>query len=651
MRKVLLIAAVSALVASSWGTATASSNGSASGRTAIASSHPRWAVPADRVADVNPSSAVVIRVYLKGADDSGLEAVARAVSDPKSASYRHFLTPAELHARYAPTAATVNEVRTWLKGSGLTLLGQPSNNLYVEASGSAAQIASTFGVKLGNYRVHGMELRAADRDLTIPSSVASAVSGVIGVDQSESLLQPKHIAADPSAAAPAGFRNAPPCSAYWGEKLDTTDPHYGGGYASPLPYVPCGYKPAQLRSVYGLGSYVDQGHTGASATVAIIDAYASPTIFADASTYAQRNDPAHPLLASQFSQKIFKPNQKLAGANQCDATGWWGEETLDVEAVHAMAPGAHILYVGGRDCNDTSLDVALNSVVSDHLAQIVSNSYGDLGEDIPASVAVEFERIAQQAAAEGIGLYFSSGDNGDEVSTLGSPAADFSATSPWVTAVGGTSLGIGATGARVLETGWETGKSILNAGAYSPAPPGAFLYGSGGGKSTVFAEPDYQRGVVPDALARVNSSFHGRVVPDISMDGDPNTGFLVGQTQKFPAREGGVQYSEYRIGGTSLSAPLFAGLMALADDSTGSPHGFINPTLYSLSGSSSIIDVLHAKAADVRVDYLNGINASQGTVTSVRTFDFRGLTIKTQPGYDNTTGLGVPNGVTFLGKI
>ena len=449
-----------------------------------------------------------------------------------------------MRARYAPTAATVSTVRNWLHGQGLQLVGEPANNLYVEATGTASQIASTFGVGLGIYKVHGMQLRAADRDLTVPASVAGAVSGVIGVDQSETLLQPKHISADPNVKVGAGFRNAPPCSAYWAQKLDTTDPAYGGGFANHLPYAPCGYTPPQMRSAYGVSSLVAGGHTGASATVAIIDAYASPTIFADAATYAQRNDPAHPLKKSQFSQLVFKPNKKLAGANQCDATGWYGEETLDVEAVHAMAPGAHILYVGGRDCNDASLDTALNTIVANRLAQIVSNSYGDAGEDIPASTIAEFQRIAIQAAAAGIGVYFSSGDDGDEVANLGHPSADFSASSPWVTAVGGTSLGIGANGATVLQTAWETGKSTLDAGAYTPAAPGEFLYGSGGGTSSLFHEPGYQRGVVPARLANVNRAFPGRVVPDISMVGDPNTGFLVGQTQKFPRRLGGVQYDD-----------------------------------------------------------------------------------------------------------
>ena len=99
--------------------------------------------------------------------------------------------------------------------------------------------------------------------------------------------------------------------------------------------------------------------------------------------------------------------------DQCDAAGWYGEQTLDVEAVHALAPGANLLYVGSSDCQDASLDEALNWIVSGHRADIISNSYGDSGEDIPASEVRSWNQIMVQAALEGIGVYFSSGDSGD----------------------------------------------------------------------------------------------------------------------------------------------------------------------------------------------------------------------------------------------
>ncbi len=633
--------------------------GAGQARSAIAGSRPSWATAKNHVASAKGTDRIAIRVYLNMRNRAGLDAVAHAVSDPTSASYHKYLSTAQMRANFDPSDASVAAVQSWLRSQGLNLDAVPANNLYVPATGTVHQVAKAFDVNLGIYSVRGHQLRSPDRQLSVPASLAASVLGVIGADQSQDLIRPNHIAADASSAPnalgkPAGFRNARPCSAYWAEQTDTTDPAYGGGFPDPLPYAPCGYTPPQMRAAYGIQSLVDGGHDGTGTTVAIVDAFSSPTIYRDASTYAHINDPAHPLPKSQLSQINFKMTRRLEGL--CDATGWFGEETLDVEAVHAMAPGAHILFVGGADCLDTSLDVALNTIVAGNLAQIVSNSYGDLGEDIPADEVAAFDQISENAVAEGIGLYFSSGDSGDEVANLGFPSADFSASSPWVTAVGGTSTGIDQNGNRVLETGWETGKSILG-GTYKnkkwkPAAPGFYLYGSGGGTSRLYAEPSYQVGVVPDALAAQNQATpdaRGRVVPDISMDGDPNTGFLIGETQTFPD---GTYYDQYRIGGTSLSSPLFAGFMAVTDEYTGVRHGFINPALYANeAGTAGIVDVQHVNAADVRVDFANGVDATNGLIRSVRSFDYTNLAIHTTPGYDNTTGLGTPNGLEFINRL
>jgi subtilase family serine protease len=134
------------------------------------------------------------------------------------------------------------------------------------------------------------------------------------------------------------------------------------------------------------------------------------------------------------------------------------------------------------------------------------------------------------------------------------------------------------------------------------------------------------------------------------VDGDPGTGMLVGQTQTFPS--GSVKYSEYRIGGTSLSSPLFAGVMALADQASGKRHGFTNPLFYSLAGSQTYRDVVSPSKqfALVRNDFANGVDATDGVGTTLRTFNTTG-TIHTRPGYDDVTGLGSPNGQAFLKAI
>ena len=132
---------------------------------------------------------------------------------------------------------------------------------------------------------------------------------------------------------------------------------------------------------------------------------------------------------------------------------------------------------------------------------------------------------------QGIGFMFSSGDDGDEFLASGRVQTDFPTSDPWVTAVGGTSTAIGAGGELLWQTGWGTNKYDLSANGkgWVPSFTPPFLYGSGGGFSTLFNRPAYQDGVVHEAAP-------GRAVPDVALDGDPTTGMLVGETQVFPER-------------------------------------------------------------------------------------------------------------------
>src|SRR5262249_14383246 len=110
---------------------------------------------------------------------------------------------------------------------------------------------------------------------------------------------------------PEGFRNAPPCSAYDGEAIDLSDPPFGAGYPSPLGYAPCGYTPGQLQSAYGLSEPIAEGVDGSGVTVAIVDAYVSPTLKADAQEYASENQPSQPLADGQFGELLSpKSNQQ-----------------------------------------------------------------------------------------------------------------------------------------------------------------------------------------------------------------------------------------------------------------------------------------------------------------------------------------------------
>ncbi len=613
---------------------------------------PGWAKAANRRGTASASDVVAFRVVLSTRNLAEATAVANAVSNPKSSSYKHYLSAAEYRARFAPTAASVDVVKSWLRSQGLTVGYVPANNEYVSAVGTAAKVGAAFSVHFSKYATQGKVLRAPDSAPSVPAELGSAVAGVVGLDQSADLIHPNAIAdadprTSPKAGPPVGFRNAPPCSIYWNQHQATDQPPLKGGYPAVLPYAPCGHTPPQLRSVYGIESSVESGNDGHGVKVGIVDAFAAPTIFRDAREYSTRNDPSHVLKLTQFTQVIPPGIYKAKANDPCDPRGWYGEETLDVEAVHAMAPGADIVYAGGASCNDHDIAVALNNLVDGSLVNLVSNSYGDLGEDVSASTKTEFDQIATQAAAQGIGLYFSSGDNGDETDSLAQPETDFSADSNMVTAVGGTSLGVNKLGGRAIEQAWST--TIVGQtpnGKWASKPPGSFLYASGGGTSRLYSEPFYQHGVVPDALAFAHSNHRGRVVPDVAMLGDPNTGMLIGETQTF---SDGRYYDQYRIGGTSLSSPLFAGLMAVADQVAGFSHGFANPLLYSLGGTAAFNDVKPGPlTAVVRRNFVNSENAADGYSVSARILDSEVQTLRVAKGYDNLTGMGTPNGETFL---
>src|SRR2546427_358930 len=512
------------------------------GRSLLNSSTPAWATGKNFKGPADPSTIVGFRVYLGWTNPSQVETLAQAVSDPRSTLYGQYLTSQQFRQQFAPSQSQVGQVQSWLRSQDFQVEYTPWNNHYVSAEGSIAQAETAFGTSFGLYSVSGLTLRSPSSDLSVPSPLAGIVSGVLGLDDSMQLVHTDHTVGD--APPPPAFVSAQPCSSYWAEKLATgfTNP-YG---SNPLPYAPCGYTPQQIKGAYGIS-----GYDGAGQTVAIIDAYAAPTIVQDVNQWSiNRGIPS--LTPSQLVQVVAPGtyNHPEKG-NYQDPQGWYGEETLDIEAVHGMAPAAKIVYVGAP------------------------NNY-------------------------------------------------------------------------LSETGWGTTTSSWTGTTWSPTPPGSWLYGSGGGVSRIFPGPFYQAGVVPNSVFKAQG-HSGRAVPDISAVGDPNTGLLIGETQTFP--DGTVKYSEYRIGGTSLSSPLIAGIMALADQAAGHPHGFANPLFYSLAGSSAFGDITQPSStvAVVRANYVNGVDASAGTVYRLRTMD-QTLSLDTTRGYDDVTGLGTPTS-SFLSSL
>ncbi len=588
---------------------------------------PRWVSQAKNLGHANAAIPVNFRVYL--APNGGLDALKATVanvSNPQSASYRSFVSAAEYHAQYDPTSASLAQVKQWLADNGLTTTSVEANRRYVDVSGTVASAQGAFGVVIDRYSHDGRQVQTNTSALTVPAAIAPSILTVTGLDTTPQIVQHQ------SSPPPAGFANARPCSLSYGQVLASKQadfrtplPKFQG---KTLPYAVCGYTGAQYRSAYENNQ--SAGLDGTGVAVAITDAYASPTIAADANTYATGHGDGK-YGKGQLSEVV---PSSLNSQDLCNASGWYGEETLDVEAVHAMAPGAKIRYYGAASCMDSDLLTTLAKVVDQNKVQIVSNSWGDLEANESTDNIAAYQEIFIQGAMQGISFMFSSGDNGDELANTGLKQADYPASDPYITSVGGTSDAIGIDGTFKFQTGWGTQKYKLNA-TQTGWDLSGFLYGAGGGGSALFNQPAYQNGVVPTSLGDV------RAVPDVALDADPTTGMLIGQTQTFPE---GVRYGEYRIGGTSLASPLFAGMTALLLQHAGGGLGFLNPTIYGQAGKGTFNDIKGspADAGNVRVDYANGLNQANGLLYTVRTFN-QDSSLKITKGWDDVTGVGSPN--------
>ena len=618
-----LIALVCASLTTVAGAATSPS------RVSLANSVEPFAIPAHLARSVGPTSRVRFDLYLGLRDPAGAEATLRALSSPGSPTYRRFLTPGEFRSRFARPDSDVAAVTSWLRGSGFTVGDIPLDHTTVQASGTATQVDAAFGVRLGRYRTgHGIA-RAADRAPSIPASLGSIVRGVIG-------LTPTRMRHG-SVAPPPAYRDAQPCAAYWGAKIATSQPRYG----RVLPWAPCGYSPKQLQDAYGLQDAIAGGNDGSGVTVAVIDAFASPTMQSDLDRYSARHG---------LPQTTIEQFRKPACPKACPPrmqSGWWYEEVIDLDAVHTMAPGAHLVFWGAASPWDIDLRPAMADIVDHHRADVISDSFGDFGEQLRPSDVNAWYDLFIQAGDEGIGITFPSGDDGDDAAIVGYRTTEYPESDPLVTSVGGTSLAVGALRSYLFQTVWGT--DLAERSGKGWARP-SFWAGGGGGTSRIFPEPWYQQGVVPPKLAGVNGG-HDRVVPDIAMDADPYTGgLLTGETLTFPG--GHVRYDEFEEGGTSLASPLFAGVMADADQAAGSPLGFLNPFLYSLSGTSALHDIVTPshRIAEAAAVFNNGVDASDGRDFQLSVLN-HDTSLHTQRGYDDATGLGSPRGQAFLDAL
>jgi subtilase family serine protease len=629
----------------------------AAGGQAAASARPAYTPVAGSVApfashtratgDVPGSQRLSIQLWLRP-QVAAAQSFATAVSTPGSALFHHYVSPDGYAARFGATSGEANAVESWLRAEGFTGVQASPERSYVRATAPTSTIDAALHTRLELYPSSAeasagkYPLRANSKPVSLPASLAGRVIGVTGLDNAEPVLPLAYQSARPGGGRAAGAPSAglaAPCSQYYGQHESSGLPSQFG--ETGFPTEVCGYSGSQLRAAYGATTSA----TGTGQTIALVELGLTKDMFLTLQDYAAANGLPAPS-AQRYAELSL--GRGTACGDLFDV-----EEQLDVEASYDMAPGASQLVVGGDSCNngDSGLQGLFNADVavidgngSHPLASVASNSW-EGGDESQAPYLTNIEHAyLLQAAAEGVGMYFSSGD-GSGVET---PSSD-----PYATAVGGTTLGIGKTDNRLFETGWSTGLSLLNNHKWLfLGEQGA----AGGGPSVMWKQPAYQTGVVPAALARAPGNRGGpvRAVPDISADADPFTGLAVGLLTFHGKKHLPPSYAESDVGGTSLSAPTVAGMVAAAEQGQSGPFGFINPAIYKLAGTSAVFDALPLTSASPALYRGTSCDEAACGAEVLTTFDdqSRGMygytgqvTVK---GYDTMSGIGTPDGQKFI---
>jgi len=371
-----------------------------------------------------------------------------------------------------------------------------------------------------------------------------------------------------AAARPANLPHRPVCSAAVAAGVAHCQAHVvTDRKGTPATSVaPAGYGPAQFRTAYGLPA-----SAATAQTIGIVDAYDAPTVASDLNAYSS----TFGLPQCNSSNPCFKKvNQSgVAGSYPSSNAGWALETSLDVETAHAICPNCKILLVEASSASLANLEAAVNKAAQLG-ANEISNSYG--GSEWSG------ELTDQAYNHPGIAVTVAAGDNG--YGSFGFPAA-----SPYVVAVGGTTLTLGAGNAWAGETAWS---------------------GGGSGCSAYLSAQSWQTALENWAASGCGSA---RGVADVAADADPSTGAAVYDTTRYQGRRGWFQ-----VGGTSLSSPLVAGIYALAGNAA------------STSYPASLAYASPAALHDVTAGSTGSCATSMCTAGA---------------GYDGPTGVGTPDGL------
>ena len=424
------------------------------------------------------------------------------------------------------------------------------------------------------------------------------------------------------------------------------------------------FDPQGIATAYNLAPLYAQGLNGAGETIAIVDSFGSDTIANDLHVFDQAYGlqpmcgeadvtcapgmPTFSQLALQGSPATKANGNAKGSPGQENRTAWSLEVSLDVERAHAVAPGANILLVTTPTAETLGLQglpqmmAAEDYVVKNHLANVITQSFGAAEQSFASTKSLLNLRGAfEDAAANGVTVLASAGDGGSAnpiktpVAKGGSlipfPTVIWPASDPLVTSVGGTFLCTDPSAPTRVVDNADPPKQCQAASAAGQAET-VWNQGNaatGGGFSSVFAEPSYQSAV---------SSNGARGVPDVGLNAAPGTGVTIYDTLPPNGSSGLICGSApcstgwFAIGGTSASSPQWAGIVAIADQANGgTPLGDINPALYKVASNPT-------EDANDFFDVTVGNNQVNSAIA--------GFSAGT--GWDPTTGLGTPNAANLV---
>ncbi len=523
----------------------------------------------------DPNRTLDVTVSLSLGNQPALAAFLQQVSDPRSTRYGRYLSPAQFAASYGPTPDQVQQVTSHLRSQGLAVTSVSSNRTLVRATGPVHAVEAAFGVTISDW--HDQRLNrdffGNDTQPSLPASIAPLVVGIFGLENHSRF---HHHVIRKSLQTPS----APP----------------GGGPSG-------GHTPAELKAAYDVNPLATQGINGSGQSLGLfeLDSFKQTNI----TTY----DTNYTLSTTAPSVVVVAPGP--------GATPGLGEieVELDIEVMHAFAPGAAITVWEGQNSTAGAVNT-YNAMVTSNLTASNSTSWGACEPDLTASLMDTLDQTFKQAAAQGQSFFAASGDFGAYDCHQVRPAdnsivVDYPASDPYMTGVGATTLGMNSTNTSYMsEAAWFN----------SASPPNA----SGGGLSTHFAQPWWQTG-----LGVWNSFSNGfRQVPDVALDGDPNSGYSIYTTDNSTATP---TTGWFVVGGTSAGAPSWAAIVALYNQfakSLGRGNlGFANPELYAAATG--------AQAAVPYHDIVNGNN----------------LVYQTGQGWDYPTGWGTPDITSLVTDI